>query len=78
MSIYESYISHDEYIDPLEDWVHISDLQKYDHAKTNLEEIIHQIYDIGDICAFENALEELASIFDIKVPNNELKIVAKP
>jgi len=72
----ETYCEFDAF-DSMEDWVHVDELKKYDDAKDQLEELIHQIYNIGNVNALEDALEDLAGIFDIKLPNKEPKLVKK-
>ena len=59
------------------DWVHVDELTKYDSAKAHLEEVLHQVYNIGNVCALENALDELADVFDIKLPAKKPRLVKR-
>lgn len=68
----------DEYdYDPYEDYVHIDELEKYDDAKWQLEEILRHIYTTGDIQSMEDHLEELCAVFDLKIPETAPKIEKK-
>lgn len=66
-----------DFYDPMEDWVHVDELEKYDDAKDKIEEIIHQVYNIGNVQLLEEAIDELASIFELKLPTTQPKLVNK-
>jgi len=70
MKLYEPYLEEENYtyVNPMEDYIHIDELKKYDDAKEHLEEIIHQLYNSGNIDSLEDALYELTNIFEIKLP----------
>ena len=69
----EDYI----YVDPMEDWVHVDELQKYDDAKEHIEEIVHQVYNIGNVEALTKALEALTEIYDVDLPEKKPKLVKR-
>lgn len=73
------YTTHtdDYYYDQYEDYVHIEELEKYNDAKGYLEEILRHIYTTGDIELLEDQLEELCSVFDIKIPKSSPKLQKK-
>jgi len=77
MTICEPPLEPDCDFDPMEDWVHVDELNKYDDAKEHLEEVIHQIYNIGNVNALEDSLEGLANVFDINLPSKEPKLAKK-
>lgn len=70
-------IDYSDYIDPTEDWVHIDELTKYDYAEEHLKEVINQVYNIGNIYALEDALDNLAGIFEISLPNKNPKLIKR-
>ena len=67
----------DLYIDPYEDYVHIDELAKYEEAADYLKDMIRQVYEEGNVTLFEDALEDLAAIFDINLPKKAPKIEKK-
>lgn len=77
MNICEPPLEPDCDFNPTEDWVNVDELEKYDDAKEHLEEVIHQLYNIGNVNALENAIEELANVFDVNLPNKEPKLCKK-
>jgi len=77
MNMYEPPLDPYCDFDPMEDWVHVDELKKYDAAEEFLKEVINQVYNTGDVIALEDALEELANVFDIKLPRKEPKLTTK-
>jgi len=70
----EDYI----YVDPMEDWVHVDEVAKYeDDAKEQFEKILHCVYNTGDVEGLEDALDEMASIFEVKLPENKPRLAKK-
>ena len=68
----------DEYdYDPYEDYVHIDELDKYEHAKINVAEIIRHFFTTGDIDSIKEELEELCEVFDLKMPKTMPKLQKK-
>ena len=57
--------------DPMDGWVHVDELSKYDDAKEFLKEVINQIYNVGNLDDLENALDELVNIFGIRLPSKQ-------
>jgi len=76
MNMYEPPLEPYCDFDPMDDWVHVDELNKYDDAECYLKQVINQIYNVGNIDALEDALEELANVFDINLPNKQ-PIIAK-
>jgi len=60
--------------DPMEDWVHVDELSKYDDAESLIRKIIKNLYTTGDVLQFEDDFEELANIFDVNLPHDDIKI----
>ena len=63
--------------DESEQWVHVDNLEKYDYAKEWIDEVVHHMYNTGDVDEMENALDELLAIFSGKLPPNSPKIQKK-
>lgn len=63
--------------DPYEEWVHVDELDKYDDAEQFLKEVINHIYNTGNTNELENSLDELAGVFNLKLPNKEPKLTNK-
>ena len=63
--------------DPMDDWVHVDELDKYDDAEKSLKDVINHLYNTGDVEGLEDSLEELASVFDINLPNLKPKLIKK-
>ena len=61
-------------IDPMSEYVHVDELEKYANAEYFLRRIIKNLYNAGDLIKFEDDLEELANIFELKLPEEPLKI----
>ena len=59
---------------PIDDYVHIDELSKYDDAKDLINKLINILYKSGDVLQFENDFEDLASIFDVNLPFENIKI----
>ncbi len=47
---------------------------EYDEAKEWLKDLIHQVYNTGDIDDIERSLEEVACKFELNLPAKEPKI----
>jgi len=60
-----------------EEYIHVSDLEKYEDAKEWVEELRHHFYNTGNLKLLENALSELGAVFDVKMPNKEPKLQKK-
>lgn len=77
MNMYQPPLEpYDDY-DPMEDWVHVDELEKYDNAEEFLKEVINHVYNTGDIDELENSLDELAGVFNLKLPNKQPLIAKK-
>lgn len=67
-----------EYYHDREEWMTVDD---FEHFKANaadwMEEVLHQVYNIGNVSLLENALEELAALLEVKFPKGEPKIERK-
>jgi len=50
------------------EYVHIDELAKYDDAALLLNKILKNVYVTGVVSDFEENLDELCSIFGIKIP----------
>jgi len=72
MNMYEPPL--DPYCDPMEEWVHVDELGKYINAEDLIRKIIKNLYGDGDVLRFEDDFEELANIFDVKLPRKEIKL----
>ena len=67
------------YVDPMEEWVHVDEVAKYEYdAKECFEKILHCVYNTGDVEGLEDALDEMASIFEAKLPDKQPKLMKKP
>jgi len=60
-----------------DEYVHRDELIKYEEAKEWIKEMIHHMYDTGDIVEMENALDELTGIWGLRLPEHEPKIQIK-
>ena len=65
-------------LEPSDDFDCCDELTKYDDVKEFLEEVIHQVYNIGNVDALEGALDELVNIFNLKLPRTKPKLIKKP
>ena len=52
-------------------YVPVEEIEKYESAKEWLVELLHHIYETGDIDALEVALEEAIHPFGLKLPEGE-------
>ena len=77
MHLEENMFEDNEYI--YEDqWVYIEDIEKFkENASDWLEEIVHQVYNIGNVSMLEEALEELCGMFDVNLPKGKAKLQRK-
>ena len=57
-----------------DDYVPREKINKYEDAEDWIKEMIHHMYDTGDIVALENALDELTGIWGLRLPEHEPKI----
>ena len=57
------------------DHVSMDEHQPYLDAKEWVEELMDHLYVTGDIQALEEALEELASVWNLPIPKAPLKII---
>ena len=48
--------------------------EKFEEAREWLKELIHEMYGEADITRIENAVEEIAALFSIKVPSHEIPL----
>lgn len=58
-----------------EDWVHVEELERFQNADEIIKALIKGVYSTGSVTDIERALEELAIIWDIKIPDTKPKIV---
>lgn len=62
----------DDFYEPgMSDPLFIEEVEKQAEAKEILEALIQQLYIEGDVTSFENSLEDLADIFELKIPDGE-------
>ena len=52
--------------------------KQYDTAQEWIEAMIHHMYQTGDVVELENAFDELAGIWGLRLPNHNPKIHIKP
>lgn len=64
MREYDEYYDFDE--DP--DYVPVEEVIKYESLKEHIQTVIDNFYYKGNIYAIEEALDEIAGIYDIKMP----------
>ena len=57
-----------------DDYVPREKINKYEDAEEWIKEMIHHMYDTGDVEALENAFDELAGIWGLRLPEREPKI----
>jgi hypothetical protein len=72
----EKYMNYEDYFyDPWESspngFIHEDDLPDLDFAKKMIKSVINAMYETGDIESLEDCLEELASCFQLKIPNKK-------
>lgn len=60
-----------------DDFVYIEELLRYEDAKELVEDLIHHIYNTGSVPSIEDALEEVANIWDLKLPSGNPRISKK-
>lgn len=58
-----------------EDWVHVEELERFQNADEIIKALIKGVYSTGSVTDIEAALEDLASVWDIKLPDAKPKIV---
>lgn len=66
-----------DYYPHSEHYVEPEDIERLESGKEWVEELIACIYYKGDIEGLENALEELAHVFDLKIPETDPVIQSK-
>jgi hypothetical protein len=66
-----------DHYDPSAEFVHIDELSKYDSAGDLLKQIIKTVYITGNVNDFEDSLDELCDIFDLKIPYSKPLIRGK-
>lgn len=79
MHAYDTWKTTDpfECYSPMEDYVHVDEMKKYEDAQEWVEEIIECVYQKGDLESLENALEELAHIYGVKFASSSPVIEKK-
>ena len=55
----------------------MDEVAKYDDAKDWLKEVLHHVYVTGNVQLFEDAIEELCAIFEVKLPKTHTKFQKK-
>lgn len=55
-------------------WIHEDDLPDLDFAKSMLISVINAVYETGDLENFEDCLDELATTFNLRLPQKKLMI----
>lgn len=57
-----------DFYDASEELVHVDELNKYIDATDLLQSIIKHVYITGNVKDFEDSLDELCDVYDIKIP----------
>ena len=57
-----------------DDYVPREQINKYEGAEDWIKEMIHHMYDTGDVVALENAFDELVGIWGLRLPEGAPKI----
>lgn len=57
-----------------DDYIARDEIPKYADAQEWIKEMIHHMYDTGDIEALEKAFDELTGIWGLRLPEHEPKI----
>lgn len=52
-------------------WIHEDDVPDLDACRGFIEVLIKSVYEVGNIEILEDALDELAAQFDVKMPDND-------
>jgi len=65
----------DDYMGPEDNgWIHEDDLPDLDHGKAMMLSVINAIYETGDTEQLEDCLDELAALFDLRLPKKNPKL----
>jgi hypothetical protein len=59
-------------------YIHIDDLLPAKNIEDQIKRLVRALYETGNIAEIEDSLDELSSVFDIKVPLRDPVMVRKP
>lgn len=67
-----------EYYEEREQWMTVDEFVNFKGCAADwMEEVLHQVYNIGNVSLLENALEELAALLEVKFPKGTPRIEKK-
>ena len=58
-------------------WVHEDELPDLEFGKSMMESLINSVYETGDVELLEDCLDELATLFNLRLPDKNPRIEKK-
>lgn len=73
----------DDYINPYEDYIHVdnikmADVPIYENCQSEFRRLLTCVYESGDIETMEDSLDELVSLFGLRLPAKSPVLTKKP
>lgn len=61
-------------LETYDEFVHHSELDRFEEAKWHLSEIVKALYVTGNKNKFEDSLEEVLAVFNMQIPKDNIKL----